>query len=284
MTDPTLVPLDALSGVRIALSVSNSADLNRLGLTKDHLTLVVAELSRAIMLSGGIVVYGGRLRPAGFTEVIMNEVRRYGDARHALEIYVARPEFRDITISELRLIDSRLGTSGSVKFLSDAGEIVSLADIENGLPSSSCADMDALSNMRRTVSNVADARILVGGKLADYDGAEPGLIEEARLTLELSKPIYVSGGFGGAGAAIAQSLAFDAFEWAPKDFPVGKKSAETVASLTRLRKTFETQDVSDGLSASERKTLAVSHRPGDIASTAVRGLARALHHRSGGAG
>jgi hypothetical protein len=274
MTDPTLVPEDALNGIRVALSVSESADLSRLGLTAAHLNLVVAELSRAVILSGGIIVYGGRLRPAGFTEVIMSEVRRYGDGRHALEIYVPEPEYRDIPVDDLRIIDSRMGTSGSLKLVSSDGEFLAVSDLEAGADSG-LTDAAALSAMRRSVSQLSNARILVGGKLSDYGGSEPGVIEEARLTLEASKPVYVSGGFGGAASAIAQALAFDNFEWTPTGFPYGVESSGVNDAVERLRDTFDAWTGIDGLTSDERRVLAVSHRPGDIASLAVRGLARA---------
>jgi hypothetical protein len=53
MSEPTLISRDALSGKKVALSVSESADLARLGLTEQHCRLVVAEVGRAIMLAGG---------------------------------------------------------------------------------------------------------------------------------------------------------------------------------------------------------------------------------------
>ena len=70
MSEPTLISRDALSGQKVALSVSESADLSRLGLTEQHCRLVVAEVGRAIMLAGGTVVYGGHLNPGGYTEIL----------------------------------------------------------------------------------------------------------------------------------------------------------------------------------------------------------------------
>ncbi|WP_172830529.1 hypothetical protein [Mycobacterium asiaticum] len=276
MTDLTLVPEDALAGHRVALSVSESADLTRLGLTKMHLDLVVAELARAVLLSGGVVAYGGRLRPAGFTQVIMSEVRRYGDGRHALDLYVPEPEHRNMALDDLRAIDARLGTSGRLNLLSFDGEVLSISDIgEFAGPPDTTDDAIALSAMRRKVCQTADARIVVGGKLSDYAGSEPGVIEEVRLTLEARKPVYVSGGFGGAAAAVARVLGYDDFEWAPSGFPSGVEAPGVSEALERLGNTFMSCQIEDGLTSEERQILAVSHRPGDIASLAVRGMARA---------
>src|SRR5690606_8501545 len=42
------------------------------------------------------------------------------------------------------------------------------------------------------------ARVLVGGKITNYLGYIPGVIEEALYTLRENKPLYLVGAFGGA--------------------------------------------------------------------------------------
>lgn len=54
--EPELVARDALRGITVGISVSDSADLSRLGLTPAHCELAVAELARAIFLAGGRIV------------------------------------------------------------------------------------------------------------------------------------------------------------------------------------------------------------------------------------
>ena len=41
-------------------------------------------------------------------------------------------------------------------------------------------------------------RVCLGGRTEDYQGREPGVMEEARLALTYRKPLYLMGGFGGA--------------------------------------------------------------------------------------
>lgn len=52
----------------------------------------------------------------------------------------------------------------------------------------------------------AAARVLLGGKLQGYRGFLPGVFEEALLTLERRRPLYVLGGFGGAAETLARAL------------------------------------------------------------------------------
>jgi hypothetical protein len=50
------------------------------------------------------------------------------------------------------------------------------------------------------------ARIVLGGKTKDFSGFLPGIFEEALLTLESGRPLYILGGFGGAGESLANFL------------------------------------------------------------------------------
>jgi hypothetical protein len=52
----------------------------------------------------------------------------------------------------------------------------------------------------------AVARVVLGGKVAGYRGFLPGIFEEALLTLEHQRPLYVLGGFGGAAEVLARGL------------------------------------------------------------------------------
>ena len=48
-------------------------------------------------------------------------------------------------------------------------------------------------------------RICLGGKTTGYEGAKPGVMEEAELALECGKPLYLMGGFGGATRMFGKS-------------------------------------------------------------------------------
>jgi hypothetical protein len=63
------------------------------------------------------------------------------------------------------------------------------------------------------VAELADARVILGGKMGilaeprdAYEGAMPGIAEEAIMTLERSKPLIVFGAFGGVSRDIAIAL------------------------------------------------------------------------------
>jgi hypothetical protein len=275
MSDPTLVRPGALTGLDIGISVSDSADLGRLGLTQQHCELAVAELARAVLLAGGNLTYGGRIQPEGFTQILMDEVRRYADGRRALTICLAETEHRKLTDEELATIDRRLGTAAALVCLDAQG---------NELPPRSrppAADTvdpsQALTALRRHITARIDARVVVGGQLSGHQGAMPGVLEEALLSLQDGQPVYVAAGFGGAAAAVAHALGRDVPDWAPSDFPSGADRASVgLRHLTDVAS--HALPAEDGLEDAERRQLAVTHRPGDIAALVVVGLAR-LHRR-----
>jgi hypothetical protein len=270
MSEPRLVPPGALSGVTLGLSVSESADLARLGLSPRHCELAVAELARAIIIAGGNIIYGGRLGAGTFTDILLDEVARYGDARRALTICLADSEHRDLTDQQLRNHRSRLSMSAEIVCLDPDGNSINRpgADLTHPAPDAATA----LSAARRHITRSCDARVVVGGRLTGYQGAMPGVVEEALLSLEAKQPLYVAGGFGGAAAAIARTLRHEAYTWAPPDFPAGAQAESEALDLVAAAGAEGVAD--DALSAEERAQLATTHRPGDVASLVVLGLSR----------
>jgi hypothetical protein len=276
--DPVLVPRDALVGLDVALSVSESADLARLGLNDRHAQLAIGELTRAVLIAGGRIVYGGRLRPSGFTQQLMAEVERFGTGRSSLTICLAWPEHRKMTAEELDDVDRRLGTWGTLIALDADGGPIPLRDAGGGHDDDVEASVRAAaySGMRRFVTKTTQARVLVGGKLSGYLGAMPGIIEEALHAIAANQPVYIAGGFGGAAALLGRHLGLP-LDWLPADVPDGQHDRPVSAALAEIDQAAAASGWSldrDALSPEERAVLATSHRPADIASLSVLGLAR----------
>lgn len=269
MSEPTLISRDALSGQKVALSVSESADLSRLGLTEQHCRLVVAEVGRAIMLAGGTVVYGGHLNPGGYTDILIEEAQRFRSGRSALEITLAESEYRKLTADELVAADRNLGDFGRLVLVSESCSKVPISSALDGTWSGNTGD--ALTAMREHVANDTKARLIVGGRLAGYLGGEPGVIEEARLTIQLGGLLLVAGGYGGAAAAIAQQLHPQHLEgWTPVGYPAHARDPAVVAALEEVNTAYLKADRGFDLDEELLRLLVISHRPADIASATVR--------------
>lgn len=270
MIEPTLIPRDALAGRRVGLSVSESADLATLGLSERHCRLVVAEVTRAILLAGGTVVYGGRLEPEGYTRVLLDEIQRFKEGTASIEIVLAEPEFRATAAEKLDETTQRLGALGKLRFVDHNGSELSLQD--RSRPADNFSVADAYSAMRGFVAKNTDARVVVGGQLTDYSGHEPGIIEEARLSLEAGAELYIAGGYGGAAALLAIAARGSAPAWMPQGFPLHAEDADVQRALDRFRAVNNTAS-KISLSETDARVLEASHRPADIATTVARALA-----------
>lgn len=277
MTDPVLVPSDALAGAKVGISVSESADLGRLGLRASHCRLAVVELARAVLLAGGTIVYGGDLRPEGFTTLLLDEVRSYAHGRAALLVCLSADVHHSLTNAEADEIDRRLGADARLVFVDTHGRSVRLGD-RNAGGSQPPQAAQALTALRWHMTQLTDARVVVGGRLTGYKGDIPGAIEEATFAVGEGHPTYAAGGFGGAALSIARVLGADPDPWAPPGVPAGADDTGAVKGLEGLAKMIGKLGGApplDGLDDGQRSALAATHRPGEIASLVVLGLSRA---------
>jgi SLOG cluster2 len=270
VNDPELVPRSALKGKRVALSVSESDDLARLGLHSAHLELAVAELTRAIVFAGGIVVYGGSIG-WGFTSIVLDEAERYGSSAGAFEHYVPYTEHSGVAQADLDKYARGLSVKARVRLIDATGVAREVADASaTSFPRGEVDSSDALTAMRKVTSDVSDARVILGGKVAGFAGAFPGVAEEAALTATRGKPIFIAGGFGGASTLVGRIARPDLYAWLPAELPAGV-TPEVEASVSDL---LPGQFAEDGLTTNDRALLAQTNRPADVATLSILGLSK----------
>jgi SLOG cluster2 len=61
-------------------------------------------------------------------------------------------------------------------------------------------------NFRLPYIRDRERHFLLGGSLDRYSGFLPGLFEEALVTLQQKKPLFILGGFGGAAEVLARAV------------------------------------------------------------------------------
>jgi hypothetical protein len=278
-----LLPRDFLNGLRLGISVSNSPDLERLGLLDTHLRLALAEIARCILVSGGTLAYGGHLEPEGYTTFLVKEIQKYGrqegdEFRRMLLVCLAWPEHRRVALSKLAK-DWDLGLRGHVVYLDPDGKEID-PDFQRAEEPQPVSDpgvkQTSLTAMRRYMGTKTAGRVLLGGKRHDFQGEIPGLMEEALIALEARQPLYLAGGFGGATADIAAALGIDGgasterYDRLPPD-PRWEKGRE---ALTVLAASPGWVGLNNGLTEDENRRLAATYRPSDIAALVSLGLGR----------
>lgn len=265
---------NALTGLTVGLSVSDSPDLARLGLAEVHLRLALGEIARAVLLAGGSLAYGGRLDPDGYTAFLQGELEKYARRDQPLLVCLAWQEHRQLALAELKAAENQLGLHGRVEYLDAEGFPITL-DSHRGEAPVAVDDSEvrtlALSGLRRHLTAICDARVLVGGRRSGFQGAMPGVIEEALLAVEAKQPIFLAAGFGGAAADAARTLGVPFQEW-PQIEDAGQ--APWLEQLEMAAQRASWMPEMNGLTRDENVRLAASHRPSDIATLVAVGLGR----------
>ncbi len=276
----TLLPGDALRGVRVGVSVSDSPDLARLGLVETHFRLALGEIARVVLVSAGSLAYGGHLDPDGYTTFLAQELRRYGRRDRPLLICLAWQEHRRVPLSELERRRRELGLFGKIVFLDPDGDEVDPTDGRGEAPVSvddPGLRRQALTAMRRYMRDHINGRVLLGGKRHNFQGEIPGLMEEALFALEARQPIYLAGGYGGVTLDITRALGVDDGSWLPADSSAPPDDPRLTGGYVRLAALAHTPGwpgLGNGLSDEENRRLAATHRPSEIAALVALGLGR----------
>ena len=275
-----LLPPDALANIRLGISVSDSADLARLGLLEMHFRLALGELARCVLVSGGQLAYGGHLQPDGYTAFLIQELQRYSRRDRPLLICLAWQEHRRLSVTEIEQQKGALGLYGKIVCLDAYGHEIDPSRDRPDQPSPE-TDRDtckaSLTSMRRYMSNNTNGRILIGGRRSGFQGELPGIVEEALIALEDTQPLYLAGGFGGVTADIIRTLAVDDGSWladGPETAPADERLIRGLDLLSTHKEGPDWPGLNNGLSPEENRQLAASHRPSEIATLISLGLGR----------
>ena len=279
-----IVPSNALDERRIALSVSESPDLARLGLTDTHLRLALGEIARAVVTGGGRLAYGGHLHPEGYTTFLVSELERHYRREDLISLYIAWPVHRAMSVEHLRETMNELPIAARAIYLDLDGEPIdpfSDRDVESE-PVSPDDAARGLTAMRRNTTAQSNARVLIGGKRQGYTGKLPGLVEEALFAVEAGQPLYLAAGFGGATLDIARALGLDV-AWSR---PIEEQERdlwmiEGLGQLATLAAGRGWHIPPNGLSEGENRRLTSSFRPGEIAALISLGVGRLSSRNSG---
>jgi hypothetical protein len=275
-----LLPSEALRGRRVGISLSHSPDLARLGLRETHFKLTLGEIARAVLVSGGGLVWGGKLGPDGHTTFVITESQRYARPDRSLLVCLAWHEHRRLPLGELLEFKQSLSLYGRLICLDLDGAEVALDHDRGGLPDLvDDADLRrrALTGLRRYMCAQERGRVFLGGRRTGFQGAIPGLMEEALVSLRAGRPLYLAGGLGGVTLDIVRALGVDNGDWLPPDPdppPADGGLLDGYGQLQAAAAEPGFAGLANGLTDEENRWLAASHRPGEIAALVSLGLGR----------
>jgi hypothetical protein len=211
---PLTREVDNMTGVKVGLSLSEppEQELAELGLSLNHINVVVQEITRHLMVRGAELCYGGDLRPGGYTEFICEKARvskHYaGKAFQKIKNYLAWPIYLNSDISweakNKDVLDIVKVTPP--RQLIDNQLIQQDQFVAPNTPKGRLIWAACLAKMREEMIASNDIRISLGGSVFGYKGTMPGILEEILIAKRLNKPLFLLGGFGGVVGAVCDVL------------------------------------------------------------------------------
>jgi hypothetical protein len=196
---------DCLAEQRIGISIS---EVQGDGFSSNHLhpdllIRLAQDLARHLLARSATLIYGGDLRPDGFTEFILDEAtilkERIRGELQIIENHLAWPLY----VSDPEIVSWRARYSQVMQ--TKEHEIP--ADVAAGIPKSLFLTPNSpqnlyvwsrcLTEMREKSISSSTIRICAGGKMSGYKGKMPGVLEEIVFSLNFQKPIFLMGAFGG---------------------------------------------------------------------------------------
>lgn len=275
-----------LGGRVVAFSFSPPNDLRRLGFPDKEIERIVEAFCVRIVRANGRVLYGGNLREGNFTARMYDFVSgAYASTAEAGKPkpflhFLPRPELAATPFDKLRDYLTTFAASVETHVVMSKDTHVTLVARENrivvrgrGAPIEKLAAAAGFENfitnlppqtkeegftlMRNAQRAVAAARIVIGGKRGDlgvakdadrYQGAMPGIYEEALTTFTEGKPMVVLAAYGGAARDLSIDLELiDAGLETPYLGPTQKGYGDAREAMRACR---------DKLSAPDRQAMA----------------------------
>ena len=259
--------IGAQTPMAVSVSISESLDMAMLGLMDEHLKAIMHRIATHMLANGVSLAYGGDLRPSSFTDFLSEMLFRYrggADGECTITNYLAWPVHINMKMDEISEM-SKLGHI-QMRLMDLNGGDISVED-RYGMPMYKPNDGElakGLTAMRRTMCAETDARIVLGGRVDGYGGRMPDICEEVLLSLESRKPVFLVGGFGGCTRDMAETLGLiDAWAGSRPAWP-GRDEL----------KNYGAEDLRNGLTLEENRTLAGSRYMDEIVVSILIGIYR----------
>jgi len=213
---PLTLHLLPVTQKKIGISISDPSveEITTIGHTTAHMVQLSQDLARYLISRGAMISYGGDLRENGFTAFIFNEALAYQSRMQTKEIqlhnYISWPIYRRDT-ENIKNWKANYRSIAKMMEMPPADDVLDLIpSVENFLPPIHPQNLyvwgRSLTEMRRHMVEKCDVRICAGGKHTGYKGSMPGVLEEIIIALELQRPIFLLGGFGGVTASVCKAI------------------------------------------------------------------------------
>lgn len=276
-----------LEGKNIAISISESEELNQLGFSDTHIKDAMIEFTRHLLIQGATLVYGGDLRSGGFTEIFSDLAEQYRLSSvlpfknyFSFPIHLTISKADEISFKAKKVEIKRVAPDETLGI--DETKFVKPDSPENKYIWAKC-----LTKMRHQMNDEIDARIVIGGRNYGYKGKYPGIVEEAQIAIESKKPVFLVGVFGGATRNMIQAITekkeviegstpfyvSDDYE----KFKVHYNNTSTndkidIEELNQFFKSLHISDLNNGLDKTENQRLFITPHIPEVIYLVLKGL------------
>ncbi len=201
-------------GLRVGLSIS---DFKFQGYENHHQDLDELKrfsqcLARHLLSRENTLIYGGDLRDDGFTQFILDEAMVLRDRLQVdqlfIENYLAWPLHTKIENMQWYSKYFNVVKEQKIDIPNDIEPLINDKSIylEPNCPENRYVWSRCLTKMREESIASSDVRIFAGGKVEDYLGKLPGILEEFLISCQQNKPIFLIGGLGGLTKLLCNSI------------------------------------------------------------------------------
>jgi hypothetical protein len=217
----------SLAGLSVGLSISESDDSAQRGFPKWQVNRVTLQITAALLGQGARVVFGHDWREDGVMEAVFGLARQMQppdpispeEAERAGQPLLVNllpwPDRPTLSKDEQAQLAStlRVEQAGLPHELLDFAARVS--GPAEGLSDYTYLRARALTHLRHRLDEFSDARFCLGGRRGGSQGRFPGVIEEAFLSVEKKRPLYLAGLLGGATHQVIEAIERQSM---PEDF------------------------------------------------------------------
>ena len=253
----------------IGISISESPDMRYFGFSDGHLKDAMAGFAIHLLASGANLAYGGDWRRSGFTRLLFHLVQRYRPYKEKVRPvanYLPWPAYATMKTEEIRALDEKLQEFARLVLVGLDGSTMSCEE-HRAVRSEMVSDDKwriGLTAMRELMLKQTDARLVLGGRLADYKGTMPGIAEESLLAMKAKQPVFLVGGFGGCARDIAETLGI-VDPWA---------GSRSTWEGRELFSGYTDSDLNNGLTSVENRELAGTQHVDQAITLVMIGLRR----------
>lgn len=213
-----------LSGLRVGISISGSEDSDGRGFPAWQVNRVTMQFAAALLGQGAGMVFGHDWRDDGVMEAVHDFAMRMQApvARNKQEGPVPAPLLQNLlpwpdtpklAPGEIK----RLAATLSIKRAGLPDDVAGLVVGRSGKDVKAYLRARALTHLRNQLVAQTGARICIGGRTRGSRGRYPGVIEEAYLSVQTGRPLFLIGLLGGATRQL-----IDAVDGKPRPSGFGK--------------------------------------------------------------